>query len=241
MWILGNHRLLCGDATSRADFERLMDGERGDLVLTDPPYGMKCQHKSGRVGGGWGGPGCRLHSKDKISIRCYSPMIGDDSTQTFRANFDIIAGASKHQIVWGGNFFTDILPPSRCWLVWDKQNGKTDFADAELAWTSFDKGVRLYQFLWNGVCRRGSYILNPRPRVHPTQKPVELHMDILNDYSKQGDVVIDCFGGSGTTLIACDQIGRKCRMMELSEEYCDIIVRRWQELHPLEDVQLVEP
>jgi hypothetical protein len=146
---------------------------------------------------------------------------------------------SDRQIVWGGNFFTDFLPPSRGWLIWDKQN-TGDFADAELAWTSFDKPVKLYRFIWNGLIRKGSHTVNPVPRVHPTQKPVELHMDILNDLSARGDVVLDCFGGSGTTFIACDQTGRICRMMELSEAYVDVIVERWRALHPLEEPTLAE-
>ena len=241
IWILGEHRLMCGDATDWADVERLMDGERADLVLTDPPYGTnkKVQKKDGRIGGE-NHLAVGLRQPLKVGARKYAPIIGDHSTEAARLNWDIVNGLSDNQIVWGGNFFVDFLPPSRCWIIWDKQNSATDFADAELAWTSFDKPVKLYRFLWNGVCRKGSHAVNPAPRVHPTQKPVELHMDILNDYSKVGDIVLDCFGGSGTTLIACDQTGRICRMMELSEAYVDVIVERWRALHPLEEPTLAE-
>lgn len=236
LWILGDHRVMCGDATDRADVERLMDGERADLVFTDPPYGTnkKTQGERGRIGG-------KAHLAMGLrqeafvtAARQYAPILGDHSTEAARLNWEIVEGFSDGQIVWGGNFFADFLPSSRGWLIWDKQNGGTAFADAELAWTSFDVPVKLYRFLWNGLCRKGSHAVNPVPRVHPTQKPVELHMDILSDFSEMGDIVLDCFGGSGTTLIACDMTGRQCRMMELSEAYVDIIVKRWQALHPLE-------
>ena len=231
LWICGQHRVLCGDATSRADVERLLDGECANLVLTDPPYGTnkRTQKKNGAICGGkslvtLGGDG-RL-----CKARPYAPILGDNSTDAARGNWDIVKDVSDNQILWGGNFFADFLPPSRGWIVWDKQNGATCFADAELAWTSFDKPVRLYRFLWNGVCRKGSHDLNHVPRVHPTQKPVELHMEILNVYGEAGDIVLDCFGGSGTTLIAAEQSWMKCRMMELSEAYVDIIVKRWEKL-----------
>lgn len=240
IWILGEHRLMCGDATDRADVERLMDGVRADLVFTDPPYGTnkKVQKKDGRIGGGTS-PGSKLANITHHGSREYAHILGDHSTEAARLNWEIVKGLSDEQIVWGGNFFADFLPPSRCWLIWDKQN-TGDFADAELAWTSFDVPVKLYRHLWNGLCRKGSHTVNPVPRVHPTQKPVELHMDILSDFSGLGDIVLDCFGGSGTTLIACDMTGRHCRMMELSEAYVDIIVARWQALHPLEQAIFLE-
>ena len=134
------------------------------------------------------------------------------------------------KIIWGGQYFTDFLPINGGWIFWDKQTGNSKFSDGELAWTSKGKRVRKYEHLWNGVCRAGKRSLNLTHRVHPTQKPVELHMRILEDYSKVGDVVLDCFGGSGTTLIACEVIGRKCLMMEISPEYCDIIQDRYKKI-----------
>ena len=134
---------------------------------------------------------------------------------------------TKKQIIFGGNYFTDFLPPSRCWIVWDKQN-TGNFADAELAWTSFDKGVKLYHFLWNGLCREGSREVEGKTRVHPTQKPVGMLADILKDFSEENDSVLDCFGGSGSTLIACEQLNRKCYMCELDPKYVDVIIQRWE-------------
>lgn len=226
LWICGQHRVLCGDATNREDVERLLDGERANLVLTDPPYGTnkKVQNNDGSIGGHG------LFHGRKLAARQYAIILGDTSVDAARLNYDILKDVSDQQIIWGGNFFADFLPPSRGWIVWDKQNGGTSFADAELAWTSFDKPVRLYRFLWNGLLRKGSHDLNPVPRVHPTQKPVELHMEILNVYGEAGDIVLDCFGGSGTTLIAAELSWMKCRMMEMSEAYVDIIVSRWEKL-----------
>ena len=245
IWLLGDHRLMCGDATSRADVERLLDGERAALCLTDPPYGTR-KHVQKKSDGSIGQNTPRKLSMGLRDTTYVGPpatpfplILGDEDTSVAKAAIPHIMALSDAQIVWGGNFFADFLPPSRCWLIWDKQNTGA-FADAELAWTSFDKPVKLYRFLWNGLMRKGSHTVNPVPRVHPTQKSVELHMDILSDFSQSGDVVLDCFGGSGTTLIACDQTGRQCRMMELSEAYVDIIVERWLALHPMERAVLEE-
>ena len=215
IWELGNHRLICGDSTDVNVIDRLMDGVKAQLLLTDPPYGIDVVQNK-QVGG------------EKIA-KCnqYSAIIGDDTTDTARANYDVALTCTENQIIFGGNYFTDFLPPSRCWVVWDKQN-TGNFADAELAWTSFDKGVKLYHFLWNGLCREGSREVEGKTRVHPTQKPVGMLADILKDFSEENDSVLDCFGGSGSTLIACEQLNRKCYMCELDPHYCDVIINRWE-------------
>ena len=217
LWILGSHRLICGDSTDPAVIDRLMDGVKAQLLLTDPPYGIDVVQNR-QVGG------------EKIA-KCnrYSAIIGDDTTDSARANYDVALTCTENQIIFGGNYFTDFLPPSRCWIVWDKQN-TGNFADAELAWTSFDKGVRLYHFLWNGLCREGSREVEGKTRVHPTQKPVGMLGDILKDFTQENDSILDCFGGSGSTLIACEQLQRKCYICELDEHYCDVIINRWEQL-----------
>ena len=144
-------------------------------------------------------------------------------------------------MIFGGNYFTDFLSPSRCWVVWDKQNGEGSFADAELAWTSFDRVVKLYQFMWNGLIREGSRDVEGKTRVHPTQKPVGLMAKILSDFCSDGGLVLDCFGGSGSTLIACEQTGRKCYMMELDPHYVDVIIKRWENLTGGKAVLLNDP
>lgn len=248
LWQLGAHRLLCGDSTDPAAIDKLLEGVKAELLLTDPPYGISVVHAA-KVGGGWtaalqrcpekwGGTDLstsrtqargRVGGGHIVKSRLYREIIGDDTTETARANYDAAADRSDNQIIFGGNYFTDFLPPSRCWVVWDKQN-TGNFADAELAWTSFDKGVKLYHFLWNGLCRAGSREVEGKTRVHPTQKPVGMLGDILKDFTKEGEIVLDCFGGSGSTLIACEQLNRRCRMMELDPHYCDVIIARWEKL-----------
>ena len=229
---LGRHRLMCGDATKSEDVHALVSGERIDLVLTDPPYGMKCQYKDGRVGGAK--RHCATLRKNVFlqSVE-YPLLIGDDSQDTARLHYPIVRALTDRLIIWGGQYFANFLPISGSWIFWDKHTGKNDFSDGELAWCSIGKRVRYYSHLWNGVCMAGSYKLNARTtraRIHPTQKPVELHAHILEDFSHEGDTILDCFGGSGTTLIACKITGRKCLMMELSPEYCDIIINRYKTL-----------
>lgn len=238
IFILGDHRLMCGDSTSEEDIEKLMEGGRAAVCLTDPPYGIDVVQGNGKVGADnqthFKG---RVGGENIVKSHEYMPIIGDDSTETAEKNFEIIKGYTDNQILFGGNYFTEFLKPSRCWIVWDKQN-TGNFADAELAWTSFDKGVKLYRFMWNGLVREGSRNVEGKTRIHPTQKPVGLMGYILKDFTKDGDNVVDCFGGSGSTLIACEQLNRKCFMMELSPEYCDVIVKRWENLTGRKAVKL---
>ena len=223
---LGRHKLMCGDATSRDDVMSFVDGVKVDLVLTDPPYGIKVQRTDGRIGSGGYSPQGKYYPSPK-----YPQMINDDNAQCARDNYAIIKKICGRLIMWGANNFCDILPMSNGWLVWDKRvRLKNSFSHCELAWTNVTGAIKLYAHEWCGCFREGSYKLNPRPRVHVTQKPVELHMRILEDFSKPGDIILDCFGGSGTTLIACEMTGRKCLMMEISPEYCDIIAERYNKL-----------
>ncbi len=233
---LGRHRLMCGDATKPEDVHALVGDSRVDLVLTDPPWGMKCQHTDGRVGNS------RQHEivdpkrnpfHKTFSARVHPQMIGDDSSDTARKHYTIARALTDKLIIWGGQYFADFLPISGAWLFWDKRTGSNDFSDGELAWCSWGKRVRKYTQLWNGMCMAGSYKLNARTkraRIHPTQKPVELHVKILEDFTRTDDVILDCFGGSGTTLIAAEVSGRTCLMMELSPEYCEIIKNRYYTL-----------
>jgi hypothetical protein len=232
IWQLGSHRLICGDSTDPVVIDRLMAGVKAKLLLTDPPYGISVVSVEKKVGGdkpfgSKGKVGYGQKGKNKI-LDCneYAPIIGDDTTDTARANYDVALTCTENQIIFGGNYFTDFLPPSRCWIVWDKQN-TGNFADAELAWTSFDRGVKLYHFLWNGLCREGSREIEGKTRVHPTQKPVGMLADILKDFSEENDSILDCFGGSGSSLIACEQLNRKCYMCELDPHYCSVILQRY--------------
>lgn len=206
---LGRHRLMCGDATKYEDIEALLGGDRVNLVLTDPPYGINIV-RSG------------------TNMKRYTDILNDTSTDTARKHYTFIQHMPA--IIWGGNYFTDFLPVNKCWLVWDKHHSPKNYNDGELAWTNLNRTMKIYHHHWNGFVREGSTKLNPRPRVHPTQKPVELHMQILEDFTQPDDVILDCFGGSGTTLIACQLTGRTCYMMDISPDYCDIITKRYQTL-----------
>ena len=211
---LGRHKLMCGDATSREDVLKLVGNEKINLVLTDPPYGINVQSNNGQIGGG---------SKE------YPVCIGDISSTMARENYFITRLVSNRQIIWGGQNFTDFLPPSCGWLFWDKCRSEgLSFSDGELAWSNCTTKIKKYSHKWDGFTRAGDKNLNEK--IHPTQKPVELHMQIIEDFTKPDDIILDCFGGSGTTLIACEMIGRKCLMMEISPNYCDIICERYEKL-----------
>ncbi len=227
---LGWHRLMCGDATNRDDVMKLIDGETVDLVLTDPPYGiLVVDRKRGTIGGSTS-TGFSGKTSKVVEARQYSSVIGDYTTDMAEENYRILRSICKNMIIWGGQNFTRFLPPSCGWIFWDKEKGtdKLSFSDGELAWANILTKVKKYSHKWNGFVRAGDKTLNEK--IHPTQKPVELHMKILEDFSKPGDVILDCFGGSGTTLIACEMTGRKCLMMEISPEYCDIIKTRYEKL-----------
>lgn len=155
------------------------------------------------------------------------PIKGDNTTDTSKLSYEIYKKYSNNQIIFGGNYFTDFLKPSPCWIIWDKQN-TGNFADVELAWTSFDKSAKLYQWLWNGMIRKGDVNIEGKTRVHPTQKPVGLIANILKDFSNENNSILDAFGGSGSTLIACEQINRKCYCMEYEPKYVDVIIERWE-------------
>lgn len=212
---LGRHRLMCGDATNARDIDALLGGETVDLVLTDPPYGIRSVvRRTGKIGS---------------RGRRYAEVIGDTNTEMMREHYRIIRGICNNLIIWGGQNFTDFLPPTCGWIFWDKLRvSGLSFSDGELAWSNIETKIKKYVFKWNGYCRDGDKGLNRK--LHPNQKPVELHMRILEDYSRAEDVILDCFGGSGTTLIACEMTGRKCLMMERSPEYCEIIRERYMKL-----------
>lgn len=219
LWQLGSHRLICGDSTDVAVIDRLMDGVKADMVFTDSPYGINAVGDNGEVGADFG-----IAKKGK-----YKKIIADDTTETAQQAYDIYSQLCDKMILWGGNYFLDFLPASDGWLIWDKRGEsgiRNTFADGEMAWCSFHTPVRIYHQLWNGMIREGEH----EKRVHPTQKPIRMLSEILQDFTNEGDIILDVFGGSGSTLIACEQTGRTCYMAELSPEYVDVIIARWEKL-----------
>lgn len=179
-----------------------------DLILTDPPYGI------GEAAG-------RNKSRGKLaSSKDYGDEVWDNETPS-EYMFDLMRSMSMYQIIFGGNYFP--LPPSRCWLVWDKDNGNTDFADAELAWTNLDKAVRLLRFRWQGMLQED--MAHKEYRDHPTQKPVPVMQWALN-HAGLVRTCIDPYMGSGTTLVACKRAGVSCIGIEIDERYAEIAANR---------------
>lgn len=226
LWELNGHRVLCGDSTEIKQVERLMVGQKADMVFTDPPYGINIVKKN-KVGttSKMGFVGV----KDVATARKYKPIIGDN--KSFNPQF--ILELSNKIILWGANNYASKLPDNSRWLVWDKKDGKegldhNNFSDCELAWTNFkNKSIRIYRHLWSGLLRQGERTDELKQRVHPTQKPVGLCVEIISDFSKIKNILIDPFLGSGSTLIACEKTERTCYGMEIESHYVDITVRRW--------------
>ena len=213
VWLLGKHRVMCGDSTSTTDVASLTEGKKADMVFTDPPYGISIVSADGSVGGG--------------ARRKYNKVLGDEDTSVALIAIEIALEICDGNILfWGGNYFTDILQPMPSWIVWDKQGGKhVSFADCEMAWTNTGQPARIFQHIWDGF-RRDSE--RGEMRVHPTQKPVALCEECIKELG-DGEIVLDLFLGSGSTLVACEKINRKCYGMELDPRYCDVIIKRWQE------------
>ena len=217
---IGEHRLLCGDSTDSDAVAKLMDGEKADMVFTDPPYGISVV-KNDKVGADFG-----VAKKGK-----YSEVIADDTTETANQFYQtcVSLGFDKF-IIWGGNYFTDFLPFSDSWLIWNKRANtdiRNTFADGEMAWCSFHTPIRIYDQLWNGMIREGE----KEKRVHPTQKPIRMLSEIIQDHIK-GLNIFDGFLGSGSTMVAAHQLKRKCYGMELDPKYCQVIIDRMRKLDP---------
>lgn len=189
--------------------------DKADLCLTDPPYGL-------------GENSIRVSGREKLAAPTDYGSFDWDRKPADDDLIQLCIRSAAHSIIFGGNYFS--LPPSRAWLVWDKQNSG-DFADCELAWTNLKQAVRIFRFMWNGMLRAGE--ARGVQRVHPTQKPVELMTWCLS-FAPTARTVLDPFMGSGTTLVAAKQLGLKSIGIELEERYCEIAARRLsQEYLPL--------
>ena len=227
LWLLGNHRLMCGDSTEQKSVTKLMDDKTIDMIFTDPTYGVSVvgsNQKNGSVGGSK--PFGKVVGNNIIKANLYEKVIGDDSLETAKKSIEIINFIdSEIKIIWGGNYFTDYLNPSPCWIVWDKER-TGNFADFEMAWTDQKKPSKIFRHQWNGLIKASE---KKERRVHPTQKPCALAEWCFSEFTDINTNIMDLFGGSGSTLIACEKTNRHCFMMELAEHYCDVIIKRWQD------------
>ena len=175
-----------------------------DAIVTDPPYGIGADAAAAKNKGKWGW-------KD----------YGESDWDRFRPNreiFDLMLVSSDHQIIWGGNYFTDYLPPSMQWLIWDKGQFDFSLADFEMAWSSQKKAARRMVYARGKAIRDG--------KQHPTQKPVQVMVWCLQQLPPAAHTILDPFAGSGTTGVACANLGRKFIGIEINESYFDIACRR---------------
>ena len=234
IWKLGNHRLMCGDSTVITDVEKLMNGQKADMVFTDPPYGMNLDTDYSKMNG----------SKKNIEFKQRKKVVGGKSYQqgkvddftpeminTLFACFDY----AKEMFLWGADYFAEMLSDKNegSWIVWDKRDDNEQFdkmygSSFELCWSKNKHKREIARVRWCGVF--GTEQEFDKKRYHPTQKPTKLVQWFLDRYSQKEQKIVDLFGGSGSTLIACEQLNRKCYTMELDEHYCDVIIQRWENL-----------
>jgi DNA modification methylase len=230
LWTLGAHRLLCGDATILADVERLMDGQLADMVFTDPPYNV--DYGNGAKG--------KLKGKDR---RILNDALGDGFYQfLYDASVNLLTvtkGAcyicmSSSELHTLQKAFTDAGGKWSTFVIWAKNTFTLGRADYQRQYEPILYGWKQgADHFWCGARDQGDVWFVDKPRVndlHPTMKPVELVERAIRNSSKSRDIVLDLFGGSGTTLIAAERTGRSARLMELDPRYIDVIVERWQTL-----------
>lgn len=195
------------------EFMRQFHDNFFDLAVIDPPYGIGEDGKSN-------------HSRSKFAkSTLFTPKNWDKEPPPIEY-FDEVFRVSKNQIIWGANHFISRIPfDSSCWIVWDKKNGENDFADCELAWTSFKTAVRKFEFRWQGMLQGN--MKDKEIRIHPTQKPIALYDWIFSNYAEQGMKILDTHLGSGSSRISAD----KCKMnfwgCELDKEYFEAHEKRW--------------
>ena len=217
---IGEHRLLCGDSTDSDAVARLMNGEKADMVFTDPPYGINAIKSSG-----------------VLSSR-YEQYQNEENDKTALDFINMCIANNDKIICWGGNYFAHNLPKSTHWIIWDKRgaemkggNENGDQSDCEIAWTNLKKkNVKIYKHVWAGWFRQGSKELELSTKIHPSQKPVGLFINIFNDYDFYS--CFDGFLGSGSTMVAAHQLKRRCFGMELEPKYCQVIIDRMAKLDP---------
>jgi site-specific DNA-methyltransferase (adenine-specific) len=215
---IGEHRLLCGDSTDSDAVARLMNGEKAELLLTDPPYGIDYGKMLKGKGDGKGGA-------DKNGWKSYDAPTWDKSKPESGV-LQYFCQITDNQIIWGGNYFTDDLPPTMGWLIWDKGQRGFSLADGEMAWTSFNNALRIKEYARAKA--------NQEEKNHPTQKPQEIIQwcfEYADRHTKNEiKLVLDPYLGSGSIMVAAHQLKRRCYGMELEPKYCQVIIDRMRKL-----------
>jgi DNA modification methylase len=239
LWEMGEHRIICGDCTDKAVVEQVIGDDKADMVWTDPPYGMKLDTD-------FSGMKNELKfakAKGVKSGKKYDVVEGDNEDfkpELITSIFDYF-GYCKEMFLFGADYYSEYLQNKNngSWVVWDKRsNDDTDenivesrdrmFTSAfELCWSKTRHKRKIARIMWAGIF--GTENENKHKRHHPTQKPTSLPAWFFNNWGKKGDVVFDGFLGSGTTLIACENLGRKCRAIEISPGYVAVALERWHQ------------
>lgn len=193
---------------------------RVDLILTDPPYGLSL----GNCGANLGIKGSAGIGKTKKYNKSHTAW---DTKRPDSIYFDTMFDVSINQIIWGANYFLDCLPPSRCYIVWYKRQGlpPQDFADCEIAWASYDRNAIVYNCRWHGFIRDSK----EKKDYHPTQKPLNVMMFCLQEFSNSSELVLDPFAGSGTSLLAAQKLDHSYIGIEKSERFCEIAAKRLEQ------------
>ena len=217
---IGEHRLLCGDSTDTNNLDLLLQNKKPELLLTDPPYGID-------YGGMLKGKGDGKGGADKNGWKSYDAPDWDKSKPE-NGVLQYLCQITENQIIWGGNYFTDDLPPTMGWLIWDKGQRGFSLADGEMAWTSFDNALRIKEY--------ARALANREEKNHPTQKPIEIMswcFEYADRHSKnEVKLVLDTYLGSGSTMVTSHQLKRICYGIELDPKYCQVIVDRMRKLDP---------
>lgn len=187
-----------------------------DLAIVDPPYGN--DNITGGYTKGKGGGIAKQKNYHKELWKQKRPDI---------YYMKELIQISKNQIIWGANHLADLLPfVSSGWVFWDKNNNNNSFSDGELAWTSFNVGLRMYKYTWNGMIQQN--MKNKEFRIHPTQKPVQLYKWLLMNYANPGDTIFDSHGGSMSLAIAAYDLDFDCTICEIDKDYYDSAVKRFE-------------
>ena len=212
---IGEHRLLCGDSTDSDQVAKLMNGEKADMVFTDPPYGIS--HS---------GKGIKGSAKENN----FGEILGDNDVTVAIDSFALCQSlfSDATMIFWGANYYSSCLPNGFGWLIWDKERQGDTFSGAEIAFVNKGVKVDVFRHQWHGMIKASEH---GEKRIHPTQKPVALVEWCFNNYNA-GNLVLDLFLGSGSTMVAAHQLKRKCYGMELDPKYCQVIIDRMRKLDP---------